>query len=148
MSAFRGASHRRPSFMGSGSLFFLLAALCLSVAAHAQRQASRVMPPPALECDRNQLTSYNGALVHYSVRDDATLIEIATEWDTLETIRVPHSGDLGPATAYTFHGLPFTQDHWKKLGTDPAARLPTKGTPLIAWVCLDGETPPVIDWRP
>ena len=130
------------------TLILILAVVVASDPAMGQRSAGRVMPPPELVCDRNDLTSYNGALTAYTPHSDFTLIEIATEWDTIEAVRVPHSAEHEIEAAFTIYGEAFKPEHWVKLGALDGSRLPAKGTQLIAWVCLDGETPPIIDWRP
>ena len=139
---------RRPFFLIPVQLSLVLALLAPVEQVESQRSHQRSMPPEILECDRNDLTSYNGALMAYTPHNDFTLIEIATEWDTIEAVRVPHSAEHKIEAAFTIHGEAFKPEHWAELGALDDNRLPTKGTQLIAWVCLDGETPPIIDWRP
>lgn len=125
-----------------GSLFLLHGEL--SPAARAEEPRSRLRPPAVLHCDRNQLTSYTGALSTYARSRDATRIGIHTDEGTEETVLLAHPG-ADPVAAFLANGRAFEKDALSKLESAPG--VPRPGLRLTAWVCLDGRTPPVIDWQ-
>jgi len=106
----------------------------------------RVAPPITLACDPNQLTSFNGEIIDYQRDENSTHIGIETDWDTVESLILEHADDSDPASYFLVFGQAFTPSDWARIETRPGVLV--KGMRVIAWVCLDGETPPVIDWRP
>jgi hypothetical protein len=130
---------------------FLVCAL-LSVAsglpAQEARMASegRLRPPGALECDRNQLTSYSGHVSGYKPGAASTWIEISTDEDTVEAITVDHAGKPDASARYLLRGETFTAQDWTKIETAPGKLVADMRA--VAWVCLDGKTAPLIDWQP
>ena len=126
----------------SGSLLLLHGEL--SPAARAEEPRSRLRPPAVLHCDRNQLTSYTGALSAYTRSRDATRIGIHTDEGTDEAVLLAHPG-ADPVAAFLADGRAFEKDDVSKLESAPGVSRP--GLRLTAWVCLDGRTPPVIDWQ-
>jgi len=135
-----------------GALRFLwacvIAQLALSAgyggAAQAQEPAGRLRPPPTLHCERNQLTSHTGVLKAYD-RDAGVLrLSIHTDEDTDETVELPQSG-TDASRAFLLNGGPFNNPDWARLESSPGVA--REGLRLTAWVCLDGRTPPVIDWH-
>ena len=135
-----------------GALCFLracvIAQLALSAgyggAALAQERAGRLRPPPTLHCERNQLTSYTGVLKAYHREAGVLRLSIHTDEDTDEAVDVPHPG-ADPANAFLANGGPFNDPDWARLESSPGVA--REGLRLTAWVCLDGRTPPVIDWH-
>lgn len=124
---------------------FLFAATCLVGAllrapVLPAADAGRSMPPPALACARDDLTSFDGQVTRYALTADGARLAIETDWDTVEEVHVP-----APALASAFRhfGTPVTWQDGEPVGFTPA-----EGMHATAWICLDGETPPVIDWRP
>lgn len=113
-------------------------------AAQAEEPPPRIRPPAVLRCDRNQLTSYTGALSTYARSRDATRIGIHTDEGTDETVLLAHPGS-DPVAAFLANGRAFERGDRSKLESAPG--VPRPGLRLTAWVCLDGGTPPVIDWQ-
>jgi len=136
------------------SVWLLLA--CLPLAACAEHNATsngqlesatsapqrgRLMPPPGLHCDRNDLTSYAGRVIRYSRSERQTTVTIETDAETVETVSVPTT-----SSAFLLIGNAFSVTDWHKIESSPGKLNP--GMRVIAWICLDGETPAVLDWRP
>ena len=105
---------------------------------------SRLRPPSSLACDRNQLTSHTGVLRSYVRGETVTEIGIHTDEDTDESVSVPSKGAF-PAPAFLANGKPFVAADLARLESAPGVA--REGLRLTAWVCLDGRTPPVIDWQ-
>lgn len=104
-------------------------------------QRGRLMPPAALHCDRNDLTSYTGTVSHYSRSDEFIRLTLATDADTTEKFALRYSD-----TAMLIDGVPFTQADWGRI--EAATGELRAGVRLTVWVCRDGKTPAVLDWRP
>jgi len=70
------------------SRFLIAVALLasLSVCTHAPAQTRMAAPgrlaPPALACNRNQLTSWSGVVTGYTRNPASTTISVETDWDT------------------------------------------------------------------
>jgi len=133
----------------------LLAASLLALAQPAGARQSvdsrpadrgRVAPPAILACDRNQLTSYNGQPAHYQRDESATFITVATDWGTHESIEITHPAPDSIQNYFLLNGEAFPASGWQKIEAEPGVLLP--GLRVIAWVCADGTTQPVVDWRP
>lgn len=107
------------------------------------RRAARLMPPATLKCSRNDLTSYTGLVIQYTRTPDSTSIVIRTDADTTEKIVVRHDN---PANAFLLEGAPFAVEDWQKIESE--AGVLHLNMRVTAWVCLDGKTQPVLDWRP
>jgi len=135
-----------------GALRFLwswvIAQLALSAgyggAARAQEPAARLRPPPTLHCERNQLTSHTGVLKAYHREAGVLRLSIHTDEDTDETVELSQEGS-GSVGAFLLNGGPFNNPDWARLESSPGVA--REGLRLTAWVCLDGRTPPVIDWH-
>jgi len=106
----------------------------------------RTTPPVKLACERNQLTSWNGQVSAYKREKKATSIEIKTDWGTVEALTLEHGDAEDLASFFMLSGQPFTKTDWPKIESAPGVLV--EGMRAIVWLCLDGETPAVIDWRP
>ena len=67
----------------------------------------RIMPPAALECDRNDLTSYDGRILSYRRRKGSTYLRIRTNYDTTEAVTIRHPGTSDTSKFYLINGEPF-----------------------------------------
>lgn len=131
-------------------LLAVLAALVLPVCAQqpepANFSAGRMMPPAAVSCDRNQLTSYSGVVTAYQRQQGVTRLSIHTDWDTDESIELHHPGTDDPSHRFLLSGRPFNASDWQHIESAPG--ILTVGMRATAWVCRDGENPTLIDWQP
>lgn len=121
-------------------------ALIAPSVAPAAGPAARLATPSHLACPRDRVTSYSG--VARVLRDDATVtrLSIATDWDTTETVTVTHAQRSAAASHFLLDGQPFAATDWTRIEREPG-RI-ASGQRVVAWVCEDGRTPPLIDWRP
>jgi hypothetical protein len=117
-----------------------------STQAEASAPAGRLRPSPSLACDRNNLTSYSGVVSGYRVDPDNTHFEISTDEDTVEALAVDHDGQADGRAHYLLWGAPFTAADFAQIEKSPGVLI--DGIRVVAWVCEDGKTPPVIDWQP
>ena len=128
----------------------LVSALILSGTAQAQdndgEHAGRLAPPVSVSCDRDQLTSWTGDVTGYRRDDTSIWIQISTDEDTVEETAIEHSGFADAAARYLLWGEPFGYSDWTAIEATPGKLL--DGMRATVWVCSDGRTPPVIDWRP
>jgi hypothetical protein len=133
---------------------FVALALSLALPACAQQQRQpdsrqhnpRIAPPATLKCDRNQLTSYNGVVSEYSRTDESIAITISTDWDTVEEVTIEYSTDRSSNSYFLLNGQQFSAGDWEKV--ESGRGIPIAGLRAYAWICLDGISPTVIDWRP
>ena len=131
-------------------LLAILAALVLPVCAQQpdpnKSSARRMMPPSAVSCDRNQLTSYSGVVTAYQRQPGMTRLSIHTDWDTDESIELHHAGSEDPSRQFLLSGRPFATSDWQRIESAPG--ILNTGMRATAWVCGDGEIPTLIDWQP
>ena len=105
---------------------------------------SRLAPPEAVKCDRNDLTSHAGRVTSYKREKERTVLVMATSAGTIETVVVKHGGKRDASSLYLIEGQPFTAADWKRIERRKGVLLPDVSA--IAWVCGNGVN--VIDWRP
>lgn len=110
-----------------------------------QAEQRRSAPPDQVGCDRGQLTSYTGIVSDYHRAASSLTISVSTDWGTEESLAIQR--DDGEFTLYflLFNG-PFSEEDWHLIESEPGKLLPA--VRVTAWVCLDGVTPPLIDWQP
>ncbi|GCL63247.1 hypothetical protein AQPW35_23280 [Rubrivivax pictus] len=125
-----------------------LAVVLATAAAQAQPAgdaAPRSRPPDEAGCPRDHLTSYDGRVLRYSRHSDHTDLQIRTDWDTTESVRIRHPGQGDAARWFMLAGQPFQAADWARI-TTAAGRL-RPGWRVVAWVCDDGRNP-LVDWQP
>jgi hypothetical protein len=133
-------------FMGKHLMKFCFFILLLSSSAvWAQDGESRLRPPGSVECSRDHLTSYTGKVIDYQRKVGQTNLRIATDWGTLETVRITHPGSDNPGVWFLIKGKTFMQSDWKHI--EMSSGLLREGVRATAWVCDDSRNP-VIDWSP
>ena len=131
-------------------LAILLAGIIMSNTIQAQdgsgRRVGRLAPSPLITCDRNQLTSWTGAVSGYKRLAEASWLEISTDADTIEQVTLNHGDSADASAFYLLWGEPFKPTDWKTIETATGELI--SGMRATAWICSDGVTPAVIDWRP
>lgn len=137
----------------AGSLL-IMASVTLSSAAAQEKSTlpigdqpalQRHEPPAAVVCDRSQLTSYKGVVSGYKRTPGSISITVSTDWGTEEDI-VINSGIDAFESYFLLFNRPFREQDWPLI-EERAGKL-RPGVRATAWICLDGETPPIIDWQP
>ena len=127
-------------------LSVLFVVLVVSVVSLAQ-EGGRLMPPPQLKCDRNDLTSYDGRILAYRRRVGSTFLRIRTNFDTTEEVTIRHRGSDDPSRFYLINGEPFMKSDWRRI--ERRTRVLKSGMRANVWVCRGNPTiQPVVDWRP
>lgn len=128
----------------------LLAGIFLSCTIQAQnsggRRMGRLAPSALISCDHNQLTSWTGIVTGYQRLEKTSWLEISTDADTVEHTTLEHDGSSDASSFYLLWGEPFKQTDWKAIEIAPGVLI--SGMRATAWICSDGNTPPVIDWQP
>jgi hypothetical protein len=125
------------------TLMLCASGLCSPALAAADRDRSLI--PPSLSCPRDRLTSYTGRVVAYRRTPGHTWLRIATDWQTIEEVRLRHSARGDPARHFLIEGRPFAPADWARI-EQRAGRL-HKDVRATAWVCEDGRAP-IVDWLP
>src|SRR5688500_13802923 len=74
----------------------------------------RIMPPPELKCDRNDLTLYDGRILAYRRRVGKTFLRIRTNFDTTEEVTIRHRG-TDPSRFYLLNGQRFMKSDWRRI---------------------------------
>jgi hypothetical protein len=104
----------------------------------APAQRGRYMPPPAVECDRNNLTAYTGEVTRYSRRAGRIVLTLKTDGDTVETI------SFQPTDTILLNAQNMKEGDWKQV-EEKEGKLKS-GMRATAWICKGGR--PVLDWQP
>lgn len=105
------------------------------------------MPPTALKCDRNELTSYDGRILAYRRRRGSTFLRIRTNYDSTEEVTIHHPGTNDPSKFYLINTEPFGKDDWKRI--ERTRGVLKRGMRANVWVCEGNPSiQPVVDWRP
>lgn len=106
----------------------------------------RFAPPATLNCNRNDLTSYNGQVIAYQRTVESIQVRIQTTWDTIESVSMQLSETQPISNSFLINGGVFTRADWSRIESSEGVLI--EGMQVIAWLCLDDKTPPVLDWRP
>jgi hypothetical protein len=115
--------------------------------AQQQEPRGRIMPSPALKCDRNDLTLYDGRVLAYRRRKGSTFLRIRTNFDTTEEVTIRHPATDDPSKFYLLNGQPFTKSDWRRI--ERRSKVLRPGMRANVWVCRDNPTiQPVVDWQP
>lgn len=96
------------------------------------------MPPSAVGCNRNNLTSYTGEVTRYSRKDTKIRLTIKTDEDTTESV------SFEPGDKVLLNAQPIQDGDWKQVEASPGKL--KAGMRATAWVCRGGR--PVLDWQP
>jgi hypothetical protein len=127
-------------------LSVLFVVLVASVVSSAQ-EGGRIMPPPQLKCDRNDLTSYDGRILAYRRRVGSTFLRIRTNFDTTEEVTIRHRGTDDPSKFYMLNGQRFMRSDWRRI--EKRKGVLKEGMHANVWVCRGNPSiQPVVDWRP
>jgi len=128
----------------------LLSGIILSCNSPAQdtggQHDGRLAPPPHVTCDRNNLTSWTGKVTGYQRDEQSIWIEINTDENTVEETTIDHKGFQDASSHFLLWGEPFKRTDWTAIEATPGNLI--DGMRATIWVCSDGRTPAVIDWRP
>jgi len=103
-------------------------------------------PPESVTCDRSQLTSYAGTVTSFQRSPGADRVVIATDWGTLEEVRVFHATPFESGLPYLVFGEPMQSPDWRIIEREPGLLKP--GVRAVAWVCADPAHPVIVDWQP
>jgi hypothetical protein len=132
----------------------VMVVLTLPVCAQQTRQADsatimrggRIMPPSTLACERNQLTSWTGAVTEYQRKTGSTRMVIHTDYDTVETAVVLHVNSDDPSGSFMIFGQPFEPGDWHRIESGYGVLI--EDMRATAWVCDSPDIGIIIDWRP
>lgn len=123
----------------------ILVAMLLSAMSFSQE--GRIMPPPELKCDRNDLTLYDGRILAYRRRTGTTFLRVRTNFDTTEEVTIRHRGTDDPSKFYLLNGKPFLKADWHLI--EKSKGILKADLRANVWVCRDHPSiQPVVDWRP
>ena len=112
----------------------------------ADQERGRIMPP-ALKCDRSDLTLYDGKVLAYRRSRGRTFLRIGTNFDTTESVTIRHPRTDDPSDFYLINGQPFTQKDWRRI--EKKRKVLRPGMRANVWVCRGNPAiQPVVDWQP
>ncbi len=109
-------------------------------------QAAGQHAPPAVSCDRKQLASWTGLVTGYQRDEQSIWIEITTDENTVEETTIEHRGFADASSHFLLWDESFRHSDWTAIEATPGNLI--DGMRATVWVCSDGKTPAVIDWRP
>ncbi len=125
----------------------LIVFMILIVGEVSLAQEGRIMPPPQLKCDRNDLTSYDGRILAYRRRVGSTFLRIRTNFDTTEEVTIRHRRTDDPSKYYMLNGQRFMRSDWRRI--EKRKGVLREGMHANIWVCRGNPSiQPVVDWRP
>ena len=107
---------------------------------------TRMAPPVGLPCDRNDLTSFSGAVSSYSRKKKPTRIILATDDGTTETFKFPSVKREELQKHFMIDGGRFMAPDWSRIEEKEGVLAP--GTRAVVWVCSAPKHSVIVDWRP
>lgn len=117
-----------------------------STPGHDVSDPERLATPPTVSCDRDQLTAWTGRVTGYQRDEQSIWIEISTDENTVEEATIKHKGFRDASSHFLLWDEPFDRTDWTAIEATPGNLI--DGMRATVWVCSDGKTPAVIDWRP
>lgn len=105
----------------------------------------RLRPPPRVQCPRDRLTSFTGAVRSFDRREEDSVISLESDEGTFETFVLTHPKGADPTKWFLLRGKPFAEHDWPKIHSAGDGLRPN--TRATIWVCADG-TNPIVDWVP
>ncbi|MEO7246441.1 MAG: hypothetical protein ABIX12_15010 [Rubrivivax sp.] len=124
----------------------VLVAATLASSAPLDALAQRLAAPSGLACPRDRLTSFSGEVIGYDRVPGSLKLRIRSDDAHTTTIRLAPVDDDAARASFRIGGRPFETGDWASIELARSALRPPMR--VIAWICEDGRTPPVIDWRP
>ncbi len=127
-------------------LLFVINAGSQSAPVAFTQDSSRVMPP-RLECDRSDLTLFDGRVLIYRRRQGSTFLRLRTNFDTTENVNIRHPQTKDASKFFMINGETFTKEDWRRLEKRPGVL--RSGMRANVWICRGNPSiQPVVDWRP
>ena len=105
---------------------------------------TRLRPPDAVKCDRNQLTAHSGKVTQWSRDDSTARLAMDTDADTKENFTVRFEKGTQPEKWFLLGGEVMKSADWNKVEVT-RGKLRT-GIQATVWLC-QGAANPIIDWR-
>ena len=124
----------------------LIAAGIILLVSSVYSRGGKLAPPAALDCDRNQVTSWTGEVTEYKRSKGSTHIQVDTDFDTVEQITLRHPDSKDPSGQYLLMGEPFGKSDWKEIEARRGTLKP--GMRATVWICDDNPLFALVDWRP
>lgn len=109
-------------------------------------RAGRLATPAASACDRNHLTSWFGKVSGYRREHEEVWLEVSTDYDTVEEINLDYGPQSAAPPQFQLWGETFTDSDWAVIERSPGVL--NEGMRVVVWICENGQTPPLVDWRP
>jgi hypothetical protein len=113
-------------------------------AAPAAGVQGRLRPPDAVKCDRNQLTSFSGAVTQWSRNANSAQLSMDTDSGTKEAFTLRFDKAAPVENWFLLGGELFRDQDWQKVELSVGRLRP--GIQAIVWIC-EGAANPIIDWR-
>lgn len=112
----------------------------------ASSRNQRLMPPESLKCADNDVTSFTGRVLAYRRAATNISLRMRTDEETTEHFTLRYAKADGPAKLFLLRAEPFKPEDWTVIESRPGKLRP--GMRATVWVCNDGATPTVVDWKP
>lgn len=106
----------------------------------------RLAAPASSACDRNQLTSWFGAVSGYRRERETMWLEVSTDYATVEQIDLEYGNQVAAPAQFQLRGQTFTDADWALIERSPGVL--KEGMRVVVWICEDGQTAPLVDWQP
>ena len=118
--------------------------LTLTLATAPSQGRTRLRPPDAVKCDRNQLTAHSGTVTQWSRDDSVARLNMNTDAETKESFTVRFEKGTPPEKWFLLGGEVMRPEDWNKVESARGRLRP--GIQATVWIC-QGTPNPVIDWR-
>lgn len=112
------------------------------VAGHTPRLAV----PDYVDCERNALTSWSGAVSDYLRTEGGIRLEMATDFGTKERLDLSLADRELLLSRLRLRGRPFKPSDWQLI--EDANGNIQQGIRATIWICADQEVLPIINWQP
>jgi len=106
----------------------------------------RLLVPQYVSCERNELTSWAGSVTQLQRGEKLTSLIINTDDGTTESLALNHRDNNELMTHFYLNGLIMTTREWRNIADDKGTL--RRATRATIWLCLDGKTPPIVNWQP
>ena len=105
-----------------------------------------MMIPSYFTCEPNFVTSWTGLVSKYQRTHDSVSLEISTDADTVENIRIEYSNTNDLLSQFYINNQPFKTLNWSEIESSKGILFDKMRATV--WLCELKNTKPLVNWQP
>ncbi|NQY63433.1 MAG: hypothetical protein HRT38_06805 [Alteromonadaceae bacterium] len=132
--------------MNNPTKICLLLLVLLTNIFEGHAHGGRLMVPGYFTCEPNYVTSWTGRVSKYQRTPNSVSLEIATDANTVENIRIEYSNTDDLLSQFYFNNRPFNMPDWSEIESSEGMLVDKMR--VTVWLCESKNIKPLINWQP